>query len=699
MKTRTTLFIASSLCLISFLSAQTNRNELLSRDVLEKIGGEISGKACFENIRKLGVYSRYYGSDDQLKAAEFVVAKAKQYGLADARIEKFLVDRETYYGMQKPYPAWNCTSGELRLIKPSRRLITTTEAINTCVLAYSRDADVEAEVISVGQGTEESDYQGKDVRGKIVLAYGYPFEVSKIAVLRMGAAGILYGQAKGSLADAVPQISIKPWNEDRTKNSTFGFALSVNQTRSLEEILARGEKVVVQARVRAEVRMPGFHYGVTATLPGSTYPGEEIILTAHLDHPSPGAHDDNSGCAVLLEVARALKILADDKSIERPKRTLRFYWTPHVWGADMLLAAYPELLKKTVAGINVDCVGIDQTKVSSAFSVIMPPFSRASFLDDVFANLLHYVAICNNSQWTRVNYGLELRDQDGSGNVFYGRIVPYMGFSDHVFFNSGSVGIPAVMLIDLPFIAHHTQKDDLNLLDPTELKRISFLSAAGAYTIAVAGPREAPGIVDEIYHRGRIRLETEMKLAKGLLRDATKDNATRTFMSVDNLIVQGFKREIRALRSTKLFIKGDIEAVAYLAKMTDKLGPFEKESRRDLEDYYRRTCGILGISAMAPRPTDEELALKQIVPKPNPRLIGTLGLLNEYPADKYVFPKLGSLVTFSYELLNLMDGKRNMFEILQEVQAEALSSNFQTYPIKDIMEFVEALKASLVISY
>ena len=170
-----------------FLSAQTNRNELLGRDVLDKIGGEISGKACFENIRNLGIYSKFYGSDDQLKAAEFVAAKAKQYGLADARVEKFLVDQDTYYGMQKPWPAWNCTSGELRLIKPSRRLITTTEAINTCVLAYSRDADIEAEVIRVGRGTDEADYQGKDVRGKIVLAYGPSYEVSQVAIFRKGA--------------------------------------------------------------------------------------------------------------------------------------------------------------------------------------------------------------------------------------------------------------------------------------------------------------------------------------------------------------------------------------------------------------------------------------------------------------------------------------------------------------------------------
>ncbi len=695
----TTLLMAGLICLGSIASAQTNHNELLSKDVLEKIGGEISGKACFENIRSLGVFSRYYGSDDQLKSAEYVAAKAAEYGLTDVRVEKFLVDKDTYYGMQKPFPAWNCTSGELRLIKPFRRLITTTEAINTCVLTNSRDADIEAEVVSVGKGTEESDYVGKDVRGKIVLAYAYPSAVSRMAIFKKGAAGIIYGQASAKQADAVPQVDIKPWSEDGKQKSTFGFALSVIQTRELEALLANGEKVVVRARVRAEVRVPGYHYGVTATFPGSTYPEEEIVLTCHLDHPSPGAHDNNSGCGALLEIGRALKALTDDNSIERPKRTLRFYWTPHIWGADMLYAAHPELLKRAVANINVDCVGIDQTKVSSALSIVLPPYSRASFLGDIFANLLNYVTLCNNNQMKHVPYGPEMKDQDGSGNVFNGRLFPYVGLSDHEFFNAGTVGVPGVMMIDLPFVGHHTQKDELSALDPTQLKRAAFLAATAAYTIAAAGPKEAPAIIDEIYYRGRMRLETEMKLAAALIRESTKDNAAEMFQAADNLMAYGFKREARALRTADLFVKGDREDAACLSRMIDRLKPFEKESRRDIEENYHRTCAALGIQAVMPKPAAEEAALMKIVPKPDPALIGALGLVNEYPTDKYAFSKLGALITFSYELVNFMDGRRNMYDILQEVRAEALSSNFQTYPVKDVVQFLEELKAAKVVSF
>jgi hypothetical protein len=56
---------------------------------------------------------------------------------------------------------------------------------------YSHSADVETELIDVGNGANEADYNGKDVRGKIVLADGVLAGVQQIAVIEHGAAGIV----------------------------------------------------------------------------------------------------------------------------------------------------------------------------------------------------------------------------------------------------------------------------------------------------------------------------------------------------------------------------------------------------------------------------------------------------------------------------------------------------------------------------
>ena len=71
------------------------------------------------------------------------------------------------------------------MVKPYHKLISSYEANCPCVLVYSRDTDIEAEVVYVGRGTELKDYEGKDVRGKIVLATGNPWIVSKLAVFQI----------------------------------------------------------------------------------------------------------------------------------------------------------------------------------------------------------------------------------------------------------------------------------------------------------------------------------------------------------------------------------------------------------------------------------------------------------------------------------------------------------------------------------
>ena len=55
----------------------------------------------------------------------------------------------------------------------------------------SESADVTADLVDVGDGTKESDYAGKDVKGKIVLAAAQPGAVQDLAVGKFDAAGIV----------------------------------------------------------------------------------------------------------------------------------------------------------------------------------------------------------------------------------------------------------------------------------------------------------------------------------------------------------------------------------------------------------------------------------------------------------------------------------------------------------------------------
>ena len=65
------------------------------------------------------------------------------------------------------------------------------EDVATSIADYSRPASLTAELVDVGAGETPADYAGKDVRGKIVLAFGTPALVTEQAVWKRGASGIL----------------------------------------------------------------------------------------------------------------------------------------------------------------------------------------------------------------------------------------------------------------------------------------------------------------------------------------------------------------------------------------------------------------------------------------------------------------------------------------------------------------------------
>lgn len=96
-------------------------------------------------------------------------------------------------------------------------------------------------------------------------------------------------------------------------------------------------------------------------LPGSTHPDEIIVLSAHLDSlsthpqdPAPGADDNGSGVATVLEAARMLSRYQFDRTI----RLILFTGEEqHEVGSRSYLAEHPP--KGVVAVINIDMVGTD----------------------------------------------------------------------------------------------------------------------------------------------------------------------------------------------------------------------------------------------------------------------------------------------------------------------------------------------------
>ena len=253
---------------------------------------------------------------------------------------------------------------------------------------YSRSAEVETELVDVGDGASEADYSGKDVRGKIVLADGVLARVQELAIVQRGAAGIVSDMPNQTTAWSGLDTTIVRWGHlDARQSSGFAFMVSRQTAEAMKSRLRSGEHIILNARVKATVG-PGHWTVVTATIPGTDPTAGEIVYSCHLDHERPGANDNGSGCVTILESARVLAHLIESGQLPRPPRTLRFTWGPEVEGTMAFLATHPEIKQRLRANIHMDMVGGDPFKNKSVFHVTATPWSLPSFVTDVGAVFL-----------------------------------------------------------------------------------------------------------------------------------------------------------------------------------------------------------------------------------------------------------------------------------------------------------------------
>src|SRR5580765_1013480 len=139
-------------------------------EVPEAIHAAVDGNAALETVRELSRFHRVHGSPGMAAAAEHVKKKLLAAGLSDAAVEHFPADGKTRYAHFRSYYGWNPVSATLEEVSPKARLIESFPDLAVAIADYSQDADVTAELVDVGAGSNPKDYEGKDVRGKIVLA-------------------------------------------------------------------------------------------------------------------------------------------------------------------------------------------------------------------------------------------------------------------------------------------------------------------------------------------------------------------------------------------------------------------------------------------------------------------------------------------------------------------------------------------------
>ncbi len=534
---------------------------------------ETSGVAPYENLRSLTRLHRVPATPEFDQAAEFMLARAKQYGLQSAHAEQFPIDGQIHYGLMRSHLGWQVEAARLWELQPEHTLLGDWATDPIRLADYGHSADVDAALVDVGAGTSEADYTNKDVRGKIVLADGGLAAVQRIAVMEHGAAGIVSDMPNQSTAWSGLDATIVRWGHlDALLPNGFAFMVSRETATALRAQLTRGP-VTLSAHVKAEVG-PGHWTVVTATIPGTHPQSGEVVFSCHLDHQRPGANDNASGCVTILESARVLASLIESGKLARPARTMRFIWGPEVEGTMAFLSAHPDIRRSLRADVHMDMVGGDPYKNKSILHVTETPWSLPSFVTDVgelFAQTIRDGAAVYAEDGTHREAAVveDRNGAPGTRNEFISDRTPYSEGSDHDDYDSSTIAVPSLYLRDWPDIYIHTDHDTLDQIDPTKLRRVALLGAASGYTYAALDAGKATSLFPFFAARAERRLAEGFERAQRLLDDSQMQQPQAAWYEARNLMTQMLRREQLELRSFATYTRSDPEKVAVFSQDLD----------------------------------------------------------------------------------------------------------------------------------
>jgi len=339
------LFFCSLLLNASFLIGQATE-ELAKKITKEAIENSQLEQLAHELMDVIG--PRLVGTPQMAKAHDWAVSTFKKWGI-DARHEEWGTWRGwergiTHIDLVSPRVvslrgmqlAWSPTTSDSGI---------TTEVINLPVMEDSLDfakwlPNVKGKFVTVSMNqptgrpdynweefaTEESFEKMKTDREAQTRAWyqqirntGYNRITLNGALEQAGAAGIIQSS----------------WSEGFGANKIFSantkaipvIDLSLEDYGMLYRLAENGQKPVLKVVAKSKElgRVPTFN--TIATIPGTVFPKEYVVLSAHFDSwdGATGATDNGTGTITMMEAARILK-----KIYPNPKRTI----IVGLWGSE-----------------------------------------------------------------------------------------------------------------------------------------------------------------------------------------------------------------------------------------------------------------------------------------------------------------------------------------------------------------------------
>jgi aminopeptidase YwaD len=592
---------------VGTLAAQEREDRtLLSQAQMTAIINEASGERAMHTVLELVPYQRVRPLEEykgHFRESEVMAQLAKTYGFSNVTIESFAEGQ-----------AWQPTVGELWMTAPRSTKLYDIHDIPLALASLNANGDLIGDLVDVGAGRAQ-DFEGKDVNGKFVLASTGAGAAYAQAVQR-GALGAIAVSAIG------PQRTFDYPNQIVSTSvtaqpNTAAWAVSPNTHRELQRVLALGQTVTIRSVTKSE-QVPTRSEIVHAEIPGDGSTTQEVAIGGHLYEGviKQGANDDNSGCALTLEIGRTYLKLIKEGKLPRPKRTINFQWLAEISGTNAWLNAHPDKAKRIIGDLNFDMEGIRLAESRSFWILQRTPDTFPSYINDIAQSMMEYVAEVSRERVRfRANGYAPVQpivSPNGSSDAFYIKIDKHYGSSDHVAYMQH--GIPAVMFITWPDMWYHSSQDTPDKQDPTQYKRAAVVGTGALAVLASGSDEMAARVLNENIGRGLARMGESHVKGLGYLADAAAAPAlAAAYKEARNAITHQTSVEKGVVRSASV-LWTDVEAGK---KKTLGFEPLIDRRAAALLDEvkgaYQLQAAQWGVPATEPAITAEERAAASLI--------------------------------------------------------------------------------------
>ncbi len=467
----------------------------------------VDTRVAMETVSFMSPLWRLAGNPSYDRSLDHIAAALTRGGFASSSAHQ--AARHWIDAFDNAGHGWEQERGTLAIEGSSREVVLSRDQdrLALCINSFSTEpGGVVLPLVDVGAG-QPADFEGKDVKGTVVLGDAAVGDLWTRAVRERGAAGVISTDiaiyTRPEQTPNVLQWGSIPYDDARR---SFGFKATPRAAGLLRTAAASGH-----VRVHVDVATT-FHRGrnrtLTAEIPGSQRADERVVLVAHVQEP--GANDNASGSGTLLATALALRNAIAKGAISAPRRTLTFMWLDEIRGSEQWIKADPERARRVVAMMSLDMTGQDTPKTGGTFLIEKSPDPSAIWprpsdphsewgAGEVDRTLVrgHFL--------NDFHLAVALRRARDTGWIV--RTNPYEGGSDHTVFTQAAV--PALLNWHFTDRYYHTNLDTPDKTSPVTMGHVGTAVGTSAMFLAAADSSDGPALARLVEAAERARLETE----------------------------------------------------------------------------------------------------------------------------------------------------------------------------------------------